>query len=359
MIFFNKALTEGTIYHSLNNNIIEFYSTNPLTPIKSELLIGGIDYITIYPNANGLFWLNVKDYVNAQIQSNKFQDDLDIQPFSNSNYLFDWTSKIFLQLPITIKTIFEDLSFETATLNPKFLSSYTNEKTSLSESEDIILLNKNNKYKYWVGYPFEIDFYKRADVFTLIKNDLTNDITTPSKIVRLFFSDGILNTELQAYFPKFRINEKEVFIDVIEPQCYNNKIYIKYLNSLGGWNYYLFNNYNEQLTTKDLGELFNDYNNVEDTVSKTLQVGKTSISTLEVTTDAIEYEEALLLRDLLDSPKVYLFTGQPNTASNYNDWVEVAINNNSYSLYNSKLNKTIYNFKIELPTNTTRTLWDI
>ena len=62
----------------------------------------------------------------------------------------------------------------------------------------------------------------------------------------------------------------------------------------------------------------------------------------------------LILRDLLDSVKVYLFTGTPFTKSEITDWVEVGVKSGNFRLTNSREKLNTLSLTIDLPTNVTR-----
>ena len=64
----------------------------------------------------------------------------------------------------------------------------------------------------------------------------------------------------------------------------------------------------------------------------------------------------LILNDLLDTPKVYLFTGTQNQTVQCSEWLEVNIKAGSFRVSNSKEKMTSLNLTIEIPTNTTKIL---
>lgn len=132
--------------------------------------------------------------------------------------------------------------------------------------------------------------------------------------------------------------------------------YLKWLNSFGGWNYWLFYKGNETITTKDLGTIYNDYEDVVDTVSPYIAIGKTSETTITLQQELITQNEMLILNDLLESPKVYLYTGVPYSTASPLNWLEVNVKAGSFRVSNAKEKMNTLNLVIELPPNTTKTL---
>ena len=128
------------------------------------------------------------------------------------------------------------------------------------------------------------------------------------------------------------------------------------MNDLGGFNYWLFPNGNRNRKTKDLGEINNDYSNFEDTISPTIQMGKTANDVIQVASDVLTEQENLLLSGILDSPKIYLFTGQPFAKAGVNDWMEVSISGSDYRISNAKQSQNKFNFTFELPQRNTITI---
>lgn len=166
-----------------------------------------------------------------------------------------------------------------------------------------------------------------------------------NRVNRIIISNGF---ELQNGYNKLSLGSNEFYIEQISQYC--NGHYLKWLNSFGGWNYWLFDKGNDTLTTKDLGTIYNDYNDIVDTVSPYVAIGKTSENNISVNQSNITPNELLILNDLPDSPKVYLFQGLPN------DWLEVTIKSSSFRVANSKEKMTNLNLTIELPANVTKTL---
>jgi hypothetical protein len=182
----------------------------------------------------------------------------------------------------------------------------------------------------------------------------TETYTNENRIIRVVISNGNEFINLERGYNNFLINNVSIQIEKITGHC--NGHYIKWLNSFGGWNYWLFYKGNDTLTTKDLGQIYNDYNDVVDTVSPYISIGKTSENNIAVRQDDITENEMQILNDLLDSPKVYLFTGEPNENATCHDWLEVNIKAGSFRVSSSREKMNNLNLTIEIPTNTTKIL---
>lgn len=182
----------------------------------------------------------------------------------------------------------------------------------------------------------------------------TETYTNENRINRVVISNGNELINLERGYNNFVINNVSIQIENITEVCSGH--YLKWLNAFGGWNYWLFYKGNDTLTTKDLGTIYNDYEDVVDTISPYVAIGKTSENNIVVQQELITQNEMLILNDLLESPKVYLFTGTPNEVVQPNDWLEVTIKAGSFRVVNSREKLNSLSLTIELPMNNTKTL---
>jgi hypothetical protein len=341
-----------------------------LVPAKAEIIGLGFD-VVLYPHPNGSFYFNFKDYISAIINTDNFKDDLNV---ALPTYNYNWTSKIYLQNAITLKIHFTNSTFETKVLNMSWISAYLqvdefSQTYPVVNFDDLFVLTPRVKsvlprMKYWEGYPFDITFYTLGATINIENSsntDTINNLIDPFIINRFVISDGtnenysLLLTpgENSLNFSEETTNDT-IILEKIIPNC-SGKHYIKWINRFGGWNYWLFDRGKKTLTPKALGEINNDFNNIEDTLSPTLNIGVSSKKSTIVNDDVHE-RDMLLLSDLFESPKIYLFTGEPNTVSNFNNWLEVGIKEKSTKIQDPKYNYINVEVEIELPARTTRTL---
>jgi len=371
-IIYTKNLPENKLLLAYNNNVLEFRSDSALRTLKAEMSFFGIT-LTLFPFPNGLFYFNFKDWITSIINQNNFEDNLNID--LDNQRVYDWTANSYLNTIINVKIIYSNLTFEEGIKNLKWISGYTQIENfkrrypiNDSNTEIVALIPKvnanNNRafVKYWYGYPFDISFYKTSN-YTLKNNILEYIVPSTTNIVeRLIFSTGqtdlTLDDDLSLTigFNEITVTDAStnfyIQIEKIEPRCAGH--YVKWINSLGGYSYWLFEEGNLNRRTNDLGELQNDFDNLGGTISPTIQIGKTSIDSLRVTTDTIEDYEIDFIEDIIDSPKVYLFTGQPFAKNNFNDWVEVNLKPGDFRIRNAKNSKNSINFTLELPERVTR-----
>lgn len=370
MIIFNNTLTG--ILPAFNNNIIEFKSNTLIESVQAKITINSNEFI-IYKMPSGWFRFNFKEIAKVLVNQNNFKDelitnitDIDINTYSYQQSDGYFTGNVNIQVTL-IDGVIENSNFTISFLaNVYNLEDY--KKTNI-ELEDLFVLlpnikNTKNQYyfKYYEGYPFDVTIFDVIgnDFYLQGNNDM--DITRKGALTRFFFSDGendIVNNSLIALnyginnytliHPTNNLLYKYLTIDYI-PLCGNDAIYLKWFNAEGGYSYYLFNKFYERnLNFGTLGELENDFYNLENTTSPIVQIGRTSFDKIRVDSDIINENEFNLLVGILSSPKVYMFTGLPLARSSYNDWIEVEIKTNSINLRNWKNRPTNIAFEFELP----------
>ena len=373
-IVFLKQLDNTKVNLAYNNNLVKFYSSSSFTPVNATITIGS-NVVTLFPDPNGVFTYNFKDLITTILNVDNFKDDLN--PDLDISYVYDWTDKISLTDDIVIEVLLSNDSTETNTTNITWLSAFvqlrdwkrTYPATELLTTDVALLQKKNNTdlydyhLNYWNGYPFDITVYGNNNEIEILNlSNVSNGIYQLDNISRLVFSDGRTDTSIEnditlqegfnnLYFDTFFNLNLNKSVD----HCPNG-IYLKWINSFGGWNYWLFNRGQENLKTKELGALNNDFNNLEDTISPLVSLGKTSESAIKVREQRIKEYDKVMLSDLLDSAKVYLFTGLPFSQNTFNDWIEVNLSAGTFVLENPRSDLYRLDLTIELPTNITRTL---
>lgn len=373
-IVFLKQLDNTKVNLAYNNNLVKFYSSSSFTPVNATITIGS-NVVTLFPDPNGVFTYNFKDLITTILNVDNFKDDLN--PDLDISYVYDWTDKISLTDDIVIEILLSNDSNETNTTNITWLSAFvqlrdwkrTYPATELLTTDVALLQKKNNTdlydyhLNYWNGYPFDLTIYANEETVIVTNEvDLSNSSFDFNKISRLVFSDGRTDVSIED-----TISLVEGFNNLDFGGFFNlnlnksvdhcpNGIYLKWINSFGGWNYWLFNRGQENLKTKELGALNNDFNNLEDTISPLVSLGKTSESAIKVREQRIKEYDKVMLSDLLDSAKVYLFTGLPFSQNTFNDWIEVNLSAGTFVLENPRSDLYRLDLTIELPTNITRTL---
>lgn len=373
-IVFLKELDITKINLAYNNNIVRFYTDSGIAPTNATIEIG-TNSITLYPDPNGIFYYNFKDLVTTILNTDNFTDDLETD--ISTSFVYDWTDKISLTDDVVITINLSNDTTETDTRSITWLSGFVqlqNWKTEYPSNDllttDIRLLQRINGdsyysyfLNYWHGYPFDVTIYGNDNVIEIINNNnISSDTFTLDKIDRLVFSDGRTDVSIEDSLT-FQSGFNDLDFDGVFNLRLNKitdfctgGIYIKWINSLGGWNYWLFSKGQEQLKTKEKGSLYNDWENLEDTISPYVSLGKESGSEIKVREQRINENDKMLLEDLLDSAKVYLFTGTPFSQNTFNDWIEVNLGSGNFIIENPKSKIYRFDLTLELPKNITRSL---
>lgn len=116
------------------------------------------------------------------------------------------------------------------------------------------------------------------------------------------------NSEQCGYAPPgglFRVTEEKI----IEYRgcTLSNPIYLTWKNTLGGWDYWLFQkNQTENLNTESLGSFINDYKNIGEITNPETEVGKAGQPKIVLGAENLSTSEKVGLKQLLLSNKVYI-----------------------------------------------------
>lgn len=378
-IIFNKQISENSLLMVFNNNVVRFRSDNTVLQSNyAEITYLG-KTLKLFPNPFGEYYFNFSDFIKNIINSNNFADNLETDIEANG-YVYSWIYS-HRDSVIQYKVYLSDATIETTTRNYSWLlgavqlEDYKRRYPLFISKLNTILLspfveNNNNKgyLKYWAGYPFDITIYTESDLDTNLKitnqtNLLFTDLLISSSVNRIAFCDGRVTETIETVLPlQFGLNEMVInnnnsnhYFDLVKEED-NCGVYLKWRNSFGGWNYWLFPKGTRNRTTKDIGELENDFSNIEDTISPTIQIGKNSFDTFTVTTEILTKNDMSLISDMIESPKVYLFTGKPYAQNTFNDWIEVSLKTTDFRIENAKTDFNRFNFAFELPMRNTVTL---
>lgn len=370
-LIFNTDLSTSTLLYSFNNNVVNFKSnTSGVTPVKATILTNGNTY-TIFPDPAGNFYFNFKGIKSVELNVGNYSET--INPDLATTLVYNWTNKTILSETITFTVFLSNSTTEVATRAVTWLNGYVN-LIDFKQQYPKYVLNYNSfllkplpLVKYWPGLPFDISFYSSpATNFTFKNNSssIQSTFTNTNKVPRLFFSDGRLDISIEDYVPfndgfnsctiTSGSNIINFFVEKIQSYC--SGTYLKWMNSFGGWSYWLFYKGNENISVKEMGVIDNDFNNLSDTVSPSYSLGNESQNVISLVQENITPNEMELLRDLLDSVKVYLFTGVPFTQSSDKDWLEVTIKGSQYRLSNSREKLNSLSLTVELPDNVNRKL---
>ena len=388
MIQFIGSINHTKLRMAYNNDIYEFYNQDALNaearvPAYADITAPGLN-IRLYPNPSGKFWVNLMPYVKALINTRDFSDNLqtNIQSPLPESFVYTYANGtddgVYLGLRIKFAIIFEDETTEDTTYDLAWIAGVQQIGNNIALSKnDINVLSPlmpqtTNKHyiKYWQGYPFDISIYYNS-LYLKLKNNtnlLSADFEVDIFINRLFFSDGRTDETIEDVLPMVEgFNEIRILKEgeehtndkflVIEKMPYTCGVYLKWFNNMGGYSYWLFENtYSIDRSTKHLGEIERDFNNLENTRARIATIGKQSQDTIRVVAELLNENEKAVIETIIDSPKIYLFTGNPFSQNSYSDWTEVSLKTSSVRLKNPRQPLTNFTFDLELPERYTQTL---
>jgi hypothetical protein len=379
MIIFSTLIDHDVLRMAYNNDVVRFYSNSTLPVAYATVSIPGFS-ATLYPAPNGSFYFNFKPYVSALINTRNFEDTLqtDLQSLTTESFVYNATAGTLLNADAVFTIYFNDETADTTTLPLTWLAGAEqlgnyNPRSKLANH----ILSPYRKgtanahyLKYWQGYPFDVSVYSPHEniLVTNQTNLLNAAFVVPGQVFRMVLSNGDDDETLEDVLPlvegfnTLRVkhlaedSDSDTFIS-LEKVPYKNGVYLKWLNTLGGYSYWLFEDtYSIDRSTKSVGEIDRDFSNLNDTFGRTAQVGKESQDTLKIIAELLTEDERAIAEGILDSPKIYLFTGRPFARNGYRDWVEVSLKTTSARIKNPRQPLTNFTFDIELPVRFTQTL---
>lgn len=379
MIVFTRDLNINRLRMAYNNDMAEFISTIDAQPKHADISIGS-NILRIYPDPEGKFIFNFRPYVTALINTRYFEDTL--QPAITTGladeFIYNFTSGSLFTTDVQFSIALSNNTTDTLSVNLSWLAGVEQlgSQAMLQKSENLVLtpFNKDttNHYylKYWEGYPFDISLYTPGGSL-LLKNSTTvteQSFTVPDRVSRIVLSDGRTDETLETLLPMTRGYNDIKIMSSAQPQSgdkfltlekisYKCGLYLKWLNKYGGYSYWLFENtFSIDRSTKQLGELNRDYYNPEHAFARTVQIGKESQDSIKVIAELLTEEEKNIVEGIIDSPKIYMFTGRPFSQNGYRNWIEVTLKTTGLRIKNAKQPLTNFTFDLELPQRYTQTL---
>lgn len=211
--------------------------------------------------------------------------------------------------------------------------------------------------------PFSLLSLRRNFSLMNETNGLNQTFTQDGSVTRLVFSDGRTDETLETLLPlaegrnrlKFGFTQPKWAL--VEKVPYKCGVYLKWLNALGGYSYWLFENtYALDRSTKSLGEMDSDNNNLDSSFGRSIALGKESQDSMKIIAELLNEDDRRIVEGILESPKIYLFTGQPFARNSSRNWIEVNLKTSSARLKNPKQPLINFAFEIELPQRYTITL---
>lgn len=351
-----------------NNNILEYSDdVNTREPLYSDILIPDVSPIRVFPRPDGTFYWNALDYVSTLL--NDYVDDLDLTQVTQATvntFIQDW-AKAYLEADITITTVFDNGSQEVNNIIGTFILGAENvydyyRGLSLRDKDLTVLSPAMNSelnthlIKYWKGYPLDIGYTKsmggnNLTSITNTRNAQVANFLSPNDVNRLVISDGNV-IDFEAYLPflnGFNKLELKADVNILLEKIDSCGTYFKWMNRYGTFNYWLFCNTQGSLRGRTLGTINNDFNNVKDTQSQSRSLGKRVEEQLIASYDNLSLEDIRVLEGIIESPKVYLYTGEKGSTANFDKWIEVQVANKNIVSNNFKSRVPNGNLTFALP----------
>ena len=352
---------QGALLNTYNNSIIEF-GTDLGIAARATILIDEFTF-EITPN-QGIFYFNLKEIIKVLINQGNFKDTVSVD--SPANYLFPDAS-LYIEIPFTITVIKTNGTSETLDKTYKYIKSAKQIVRSYFDENDLIkFLTPSTDLKayvtYFEGYPFDISIYSniaRTVTITHTRTATTLDISLSKGVNRLFLSNGENdNLGFEEQLPLYvGLNELEFRVDVdnaltlfVTKVAVDCGVYLKWFNQNGAWSYWRFSGiYKDSINSKALDELNSDFENIEDTVGRVTQTGKTSNVIRSIQSNRLNDRERLVVSQLFSSPKIFFYNNLELQPFSLLDWKEIDIKSSNQEILNTKLMLHEYDIKIDLP----------
>lgn len=368
---------ETKIYSAFDNIIIEFgLDTAPTSPIDFAEVIGLGFPVDLSPDPQGNFYFNFKLFSKSYITKGNLQDKISYDVDILNADSFGKEDPDFMQgKNITIKVVLEDAT----EITKNFILKYYRGVQDLERFNHYLFVAQNDVIDYratsiylWKGYPLDIGVFSKDLSIIRIAieenyfNSNSNEINTfllidGYQFARVILTNGVDNirsfngADLLENINSIYVADAseanfavKIFNVVNMPECEGH--YLKWLNRSGDYSYFLFSNkYEETIDASSIGKINNDYANKGQNVSPSLSKGKKSNRELTLFKDRVGVEMRYFLSDLIDSPKVYYYTGKKDTKASEFDWIEVDVANSDFEMNRPKERVWDFYLDIEFP----------
>lgn len=368
-VIFSTTLDETVLLRAYINNIVEFSSDSASAAFKCQITVDNEPSFEISPDKDGLFYFNFKQIFKKIIQD-FFEDSqaIDIDSGDLTSLVKDY-SQIYKEVPVLFQVSLLNGSVESANLNVKIIQSTSNfqdrKKQEIQVLDTFAVLStpedastRTFRSVYFDGYPFDIQIYKNTpgNVQITNKNNLSQvTLNLPNKINRIFLSDGQKDVITETILTLAKgVNELEfdttelttIFLERREAKCGH---YLKWKNSEGGWEYWLFEELSQtDRDIKDKGYISNDFQDLTNN-NAVRNIGKESNDFIRIGSINVEPHYRKKMESLASSPKVYLFMADQYSADDPTNWLAVRVNNRSFPVSLPKNEIFDLSFNLELP----------
>lgn len=332
-----------------------------VTARKFEILSG--DYLSngfsiqCYPDQSGKIYFEASTLLRNLVSCDDsfFYDQLNYADKEKSGWVelkiysdWDGLSESILDNQATLTTIY-------AAMQPgnKGGSNMVRFFTVDTDSGSTKYLTNFKRPKYFIGFPFDLSFYYSLGLLlsgglqkteTIILQDGSTGATTDFPLLfserfylnRLMMSGGYGTAakSVKVQMNHFSLTSvaqentlEEIFVD-LEHCIPRNPIYLRWINTLGGWDYWCFGGTQEREIEWKAGEVFSKYfGAIESQTSTGKFVGKSAVPSLKIGSEQLTTEQIEGIENLIYSPEVQMYYLLPD---NLPGWKTVRVNRSDY-----------------------------
>lgn len=213
-------------------------------------------------------------------------------------------------------------------------------------------LTEFKKLRIWRGYPFSLSVISEAmnvslqdsDSIATINMIMTKGVNhiNPDLDSDVALGSGDVDSSYGIYFNSARISELKEFY-YHNQGCFKNPLYVRWLNTLGGWDYWLFEfDQSHGVKTKTETQVQNYVDDIGLVNSDIEVIEKSALPTIRVGAEGLTRDEAQGLEVLGYSVQVemYLSTGS---------WQAVRIADGTFRVYRTLIHTSTIEFEIVKP----------
>lgn len=363
MITFTEQPSK-TIENLFNNQIFEWNAPNS---IACEVQISNGTHVrqVVIDSINNNFYLDAKKPLSSLFNIDGFNDD-------KLPTIITWLindSDLYREYTFDFNVKLNDGQIESEQLTKKYFKSVEQITDPLQiENTTFKILAKSKYFNYFEGLPMDISFYSDAVRTVTILNKKTGISTTKQFTIgvnRLYLSNGENINGFESQVPLIidQINQLEFYdgLTLLETiQVYKHKEceapYLKWFNSRGSWSYFRFSRiYQINNSHKNLDFVNNGFANLQKSKGNFKTTGKEVGSVMILKAENLNPFEQDNFLDIYTSPKVFLYTTQPNQPMTEYSFKEVSIANGTEQFVNTKNEIRSFNINVGLPNYYTQT----
>lgn len=384
-----------------NMHVVKWKTDTVADSVKGKITINGNVFQNLVPDSSGVFSFNIQEVVKALFGN--FNDDKD---YNVADVLL-YDDNLLLKLTTTIEvvvTIDDEETSETSTITAYALRSVheigDNNAESMASFDPTVFtssvyptqtLNKfdgeiirsSNYYrqqylKIFKGYPFSVSIIDKLESTVLRYERLSKDgqssFATVNRAIdaaaadkylkRLIISDG------ESLITPFTVSECVIKVSTQDETAQTQSIYIfeanivdecgiylKWLNTEGGWSYFLFNKYYKMpFNVKSKGKINKYLDTLIGATGNQTNIGQTKTTAIKVNQRFLSREEFSHVVEIAASPIVYLYNQGKGTVANADSWLEVSVEDFKDDFRDNKKNIFDISFTFNLPLNYTQSL---